>query len=149
AYPRSPTKKDLAASVGTAVLVEDVGAFLGYQLRLMPPMNDPGGLPPEGRGLIAAALVGRALQVRIFDKDGQRIADTDESQLSEQAGPIDDLKKQLEGLWPPHALTESEKARVIESVVSITGLGDYFFVTAYHVVRDATSVTFNLGGDYI
>ena len=37
--------------------------------------------------------------------------DTDEERLTEQSRPIEDLRKQLESLWPPHELTKNENAR--------------------------------------
>jgi hypothetical protein len=41
--------------------------------------------------------------------------------VTTQAGPTEDLRRRLKGLWHPHALTEGEKARVITTVTSIVG----------------------------
>ena len=61
------------------------------------------------------------LHFRSFDAAGKVVVDTDETSLTAQAGPITDLKRQLEGLWPPHELTRSEKDRVIAAVTTIVG----------------------------
>jgi hypothetical protein len=69
--------------------------------------------------LIIVAFVDQVLHFRIFDGQGEMVADTDANRLTEQALPIEVLRKQLESLWPPHELTGSEKARVIAAVTSI------------------------------
>ena len=93
----------------------------GYDLRLMSLVDDVGGIPTVGKRLIIVAAVKNVLHFRIFDGDGQMVVDTDETKLTTQGGPIENLRKQLESLWPPHKLTESEKARVIAAVTSIVG----------------------------
>ena len=47
------------------------------------------------------------------------VEDTEEKRLSERARQIQNLRNQLEHLWPPHRLTEEEKGQVIVSVRSI------------------------------
>ncbi len=91
----------------------------GYDLRLMSSVNDVSGIPSAGQSLIIVAVVDHVLHFRIFDDDGKMVVDTDEKRLTERAQQIEDLRKQLESLWPPHELTKSEKARVIASVTSI------------------------------
>jgi hypothetical protein len=49
------------------------------------------------------------------------VVDTDEMNRAFQAKRIEDLRKQLESLWPPHELTDSERVRVIAVVISILG----------------------------
>ncbi len=93
----------------------------GYDLRLMSAVNDVNGIPTEGKNLIIVADVNRVLHFRIFDGDGKVVVDTDEKRLTEQARPIEDLRKQLESLWPPHVLTTSEMGRLITAVISIIG----------------------------
>ena len=100
-------------------LAPTVAVGQGYDLRLMSSVNDVSGIPTEGKSLIIVAAVKNVLHFRIFDRDGQMVVDTDETKLTKQAGPIEDLRKQLESLWPPHGLTESEKDRVIAAVTSI------------------------------
>ena len=94
---------------------------LGYDLRLMSSVNDVSGIPTAGQSLIIVAVVDHVLHFRIFDGDGKVVVDTDEKRLTEQAPQIEDLRKRLESLWPPHELTKSEKGRVIDDVTSIFG----------------------------
>ena len=81
--------------------------YHGYDLRLMPPVNDVNGIPTGGKNLIIVAAVNRVLHFRIFDGDGKVVVDTDEKRLTEQARLIKSLGKQLEILWPSHVLTTS------------------------------------------
>ena len=96
-------------------------AAAGFDLRLMSSLNDVSGIPTEGKNLIIVAAVNNVLHFRIFDGDGKVVVDTDEKRLTEQARQIEDLRKQLESLWPPHELTRSDKGRVITAVTSIVG----------------------------
>jgi hypothetical protein len=84
-------------------------------------VNDTSGIPTAGKSLVILAVVDQRLHFRVFDSDGRVVVDTDEKGLAKQARQIDDLRKLLESLWPPHKLTESEKARVIKAVTSIVG----------------------------
>ncbi len=93
----------------------------GRDLRLMSSVKDVSGIPTEGKNLIIVAAVDHVLHFRIFDGDGKMVVDTDEKRLTEQVQQIEDLRKQLESLWPPHELTGSEKGRVITAVTSIVG----------------------------
>ncbi len=93
----------------------------GCDLRLMSSVADVGGLPTAGKSAIIVADVDRVLHIRIFDGDGKVVVDTHEKRLKEQARQIEDLRKQLESLWPPHDLTKNEKIRVIDAVTSIVG----------------------------
>jgi hypothetical protein len=94
-----------------------------YDLRLMSPVEDVGGIPTEGQSLVIVAAMKGVLRFRSFNRDGRMIVDTDETKLpSHKARRIPDLRKQLEGLWPPHQLiTEGEKELVITAVASIVG----------------------------
>ena len=95
--------------------------FKSYDLRLMSSVNDLSGISTGGMILIIVAAVDNVLHFRIFDGDGKVVVDTDEKRLTEQAWQIEDLRKQLESLWPSHELTTSEKSRVITAVTSIVG----------------------------
>src|SRR5512135_2997693 len=90
-----------------------------FDLRLMPSLNDVSGIPTEGKDLIVVAAVNNVLHFRIFDGEGDRVVDADENGLMDQVRQIEDLRRQLESLWPPHELTKSDKDRVIAAVASI------------------------------
>jgi hypothetical protein len=110
-------------------IVQDISLkFLkGEELRLMPAVADVDSIPTEGRRLVIIAAVNNVLHFRVFNGVGKLVVDTDETELTIQVGPIEDLRGQLQGLWPPHAMTESEQDGVIAAVASIVGhaLGDY------------------------
>jgi hypothetical protein len=93
----------------------------GDDLRLMSPTNDLDTLPRGGKKLIVVAPVNRALHFRMFDADGRMVVDADERSLPNKAREIDDLKSQLQGLWPPHELTPNEKSRLLNEVSAILG----------------------------
>ena len=101
--------------------VKDASKSDGFDLRLMSSLNDVSGIPSEGKNLIFVATVNNVLHFRIFDGDGKVVVDTDEKRLTEQARQIEDLRKQLKSLWPPHELTTSDKGRVFTAVTSIVG----------------------------
>ena len=84
--------------------------------------GDGTGVPTSGRNLVVVGTDNNGLlHIRIFDATGNRIKDTDETQLPAQAAAISTLKQRLPGLLPPHALTDAEKAQVITEVTSIVG----------------------------
>jgi hypothetical protein len=93
----------------------------GVDLRLMSSLSDASGIPAEGKDLIIVAAVGQVLHFRVFDGEGKVVVDTSEEGLPAQAQRIEELRGQLQGLWPPHELTRSEKERVIPAVTSIVG----------------------------
>ena len=93
--------------------------FDGFDLLLMPSLNDVSGIQASGMNLVIVAAVNNVLHFRIFDANGKVVVDTDETRLTTQAGPIADLKRQLDSVRPPHQLTGSEKDRVIAEVTSI------------------------------
>ena len=90
----------------------------------MSSVKDVSGIPTVGKNLILVAAVDQVLHFRIFDDDGKMVVDTDEMRLTGQTRQIEDFRKQLQSLWPPHAFTRSErseKERVITAVTSIVG----------------------------
>ncbi len=93
----------------------------GYDLLLMSSVEDVSGIPAEGKKLVIVAAVENRLRFRIFDDQGRVVVDTDDTALKERAREIEDFRKQLERLWPPHELTGSEKERVVTTVTSIVG----------------------------
>jgi DNA-directed RNA polymerase specialized sigma24 family protein len=92
----------------------------GPDLLLMSAVNDVDGIPTRGKNLIIVAAVKHVLHFRIFDGDGERVVDTNETWLTEQTRQIiEDLRKQLNGLWTCTELTKSQKNQVIATVTSI------------------------------
>ncbi len=90
-------------------------------LRLMD-WGDGSAVPPSGVSLVVVGSDRNSkLHFRIFGPTGKRITDTDESKLPAQSGAISALKKQLQTLSPPHALSLAEKTQVITAVTSIVG----------------------------
>ena len=87
----------------------------------MSSVRDVSGIPTAGKSLFIVAVVDHVLHFRIFNGDGKVIERTDEKKLSEQARQIEELRKQLESLWPPHRITPAEKDQVIFAVTSIVG----------------------------
>jgi hypothetical protein len=78
-------------------------------------------IPLAGKRLIIVAAVQNVLHFRIHDGDGNMAVDTDETTLTKEAGRIGELWKQLESLWPPHRLSENERVRISDAVISIVG----------------------------
>jgi hypothetical protein len=117
------TGKNVMDTDETKLPATQAGAILTFKQRL------PGLSPPlvltdaEKAQLIreATSIAGQTLHFRIFDGDGVKVVDKDEGELREQAQQVEDLKKQLEILWPPHELTRSDKDRIIIKVGSIFG----------------------------
>ena len=94
-------------------------------LRLMSSLNDVSGIPSVGQNLILVAAVNNVLHFRLFDADGKMVVDTDEKRLTGQTRQIEDLRKELQRLWPPHPFTKvlfvGHRERVITAVTSIVG----------------------------
>ena len=94
-------------------------AQAGFDLRLMPALDDAQALPTAGQALIIVAAVKDVLHVRVFDGDGKRVVDTDETRLTDHARQVEDLREQLARAWPPHEPTRRDKDRVITAVLSL------------------------------
>jgi len=93
----------------------------GSNLRLLPAVKDVNDLPTEGANLVVVAEVDHKLHFRTFDDEGEILVDTDEARLADKSRQIEELKKQLAGIWPPHEPTGSERARIISAITSIVG----------------------------
>lgn len=57
--------------------------FEGYALRLIPSLDDAGAMPGTGRRLIVVADVEGVIHFRVFDPDGEMVADSDEKRQME------------------------------------------------------------------
>jgi hypothetical protein len=109
-------------------------------VRLLSALDDVGNIPTAGedlKDLIIVAQVARVLHFRIFDGTGEKVVDTDEKRLTEKTEEVEKLRKDLESLWPPHELTSSEEAQVIDDVASIfdkiKDIGKLFKREFYHL----------------
>jgi len=67
----------------------------GYDLRLMPAVNDVNDIPAEGKKLTILAAFQGLLHFRIFDAEGRRAVDANENALPGKALQIRKLKKLL------------------------------------------------------
>ncbi len=76
---------------------------------------------PTGKNLVVVANVDGVLHIRMFDGNGKMAIDTDEKRLRDRTRQIENLKRQLAGLWPPHELTATEKTLVGISVSATVG----------------------------
>jgi len=94
----------------------------GFDLQLMS-WGDGTGVPTSGNNLVIVGTDNNnLLHIRIFDQDGNRVTDIDETKLPPaQAQAILTLKQQLPGLLPPHVMTDAEKAQVLREATSIAG----------------------------
>jgi hypothetical protein len=90
-------------------------------LQLMFDVNDAGDIPSEGKNLLILAIVNGALHFRVFDGHGKLDEDTDDTKLTDQAKKLEDLRRQLEHLRPPHELTKRAKRRAFATAASIVG----------------------------
>jgi len=93
----------------------------GCDLRLISSLKDKSEIPAGGKDVVIVAAVGKVLHFRIFNGAGKVVVDTAEKRLTQHARQIEDLRKQLVGLWPPHELTRVEQDRLISAVASIVG----------------------------
>ena len=85
--------------------------------------GDGAGVPTSGDKLVIIGTDNdNLMHIRVFDRSGHRVTDTDETMLPPaQAQAILTLKQRLPGLLPPHVMTEAEKAQVLSEVTSIVG----------------------------
>ena len=82
----------------------------GSELRLMN-WGDGSEAPTSGKSLVVVGTDNNdQLHIRIFDGDGKRVTNTDESQLPAQSKKIEGLKRQLSELMPPHIVSDAEEA---------------------------------------
>ena len=93
--------------------------FLVFQLRLVPPVEDAGGIPTEGKNQLVVTAANKVLHFRIFDQKGKMILDTDETRLVDQAENVEALRKQLATLWPPHELSGIEQTSLRNAIMTI------------------------------
>ena len=111
------TPSGVARKIARPVLNSAVG--LEGDVRLLPSLKDVREIPRQGKDLLIVAEVDHVLHFRMFNRAGHMAGNNFETGLPYRARQIEDLRKLLVGLWPPHQLSESEKGRVITAVASI------------------------------
>src|SRR5208337_984086 len=99
----------------------DIPPDEGFDLQLISLSSDVREIPAKGKNLVVAASVNDVLHFRVFEGDGKVVAQADESTLKGKTQQLRDLRKQLEGLWPPHELTMCDKAQAIPAITAIVG----------------------------
>ena len=109
-------KKELARYLAEASKKLNAAIADGFDLQLTPSANEVSDLSTQGRNLIILARVRDELHFRIFDADGQSVADTREGQLPDKLPQITELKSLLSGLWDVPKITQADRERIIISV---------------------------------
>jgi serine/threonine protein kinase/WD40 repeat protein len=117
---QSPAFSPDGTRVAAAVLARGSDSLTDFDLRLTP-WGDGTGVPTSGTALVIVGTDGaNRVHVRIFDREGHRVADTDETKLSPaQALPILALKRRVSDLLPPHVITGVERARFLRALTSV------------------------------
>ena len=98
-------------------------------VRLIASPKDIIGIPKEHKNLLIISKSFKdgktdeqgPLHIRRFDENGKVVVNTRENYLTRHSEEMEDLRKQLEKLWPPHELTAREKDEVIGAVKPIIG----------------------------
>ncbi len=99
----------------------ETGRFTGgYDLRLLSSIDDMRRIPPADKWLAIVAASARGLTFRLWNSDRRQVAGVNAINLTEKR-QIEDLRKQLETLWPPHELTSSEMDRLMAALNPIVG----------------------------
>ncbi len=123
-------RQSLCDCVWKALSANDRKILAACELRLLSAVTKVSDIPPTGNSQIIVAVVDQVLHFRVFNSDGELVADTNEKALTEQTPQIEGLRKLTESLWPPHELSKSEKDQVITAVTSIVG-------RTIHTVKEA------------
>ncbi len=92
-----------------SILPEGTPVKKGSDLKLITGISSPSEIPAKGKDLgIVAQDEAKVLHFRVFDADGKMVLDTDEKSLADKVEAINNLKQQLEPLWPsPDATAKS------------------------------------------
>ncbi len=89
------------------------------QLQLLSSVHDQSELPPKGKSLIVLARLHNLLRFRIFDSDGDKVVDTDESQLPGKSPIIKKIKDMIDTAWDSGKIGGKAEGEVIAAVTSI------------------------------
>lgn len=86
------------------------------EVRLVASPSDLERIPTERNNLLVVAIENGELQFRRFDGEGKVVVDTAEKWLPNRAEEIEEVRKLLQPLWPPHEPSASEKDQIIATV---------------------------------
>jgi hypothetical protein len=106
--------KDISKEAGIA-------APHAAELRFKMLADDEKEVPQTGKNLIVVGSLAGVLHIRIFDRDGDMVVDTDESKRPNQAPRFAELKKQLNTARPGEEMAGSAAAPFISAVTAIVG----------------------------
>ncbi len=108
---------------GKIVVDTNEKKLIGYNLRLLKSWGDGSDVAASGKSLVLVGVNNDGLlHIRIFDAQGNRVTDMDETKLPvNQAQMIATLKSKLPELLSSSMLTDAKKARVLTDVMSIVG----------------------------
>jgi hypothetical protein len=96
-----------------------IDVSVGFNLNLLPPQPNLGGLPTAGTAVIILAEVQTVLHFRVFDATGDMIVDTDASAFPNRAESIKDLDAQYNQLLAAGTVTPQNQRSVITAVAAI------------------------------
>jgi hypothetical protein len=108
------TFKDISKESGIA-------APHAAELKIKLLAEDETGPPASGKNLIAVGSAAGVLHIRVFDRDGDMVIDTNESKRPEQAQQFAALKKELKNLKPGEERPAMQTGPVIAAVTAIVG----------------------------
>jgi hypothetical protein len=89
------------------------------RLQSLAPVSDPSDLPASGKNLIILALVGGVFHLRVFDNDGDKIVDTDETQLPGKAKKIREIRSKIPASWNGDEIGMKDQDCLIAAVISL------------------------------
>jgi sugar phosphate permease len=80
-------------------------------------------LPAQATGVVYVARDAQGLlHFRIFENDGELLADTPETAPDLQAERLEKLRKTLDGLWERDELTPAQEGRIVREVTALVGV---------------------------
>jgi hypothetical protein len=111
-------------------------------LHVVDPAPGLDAIPSEGKSQIVLAEIGGVLHFRIFDQDGKRIVDTDETRLEGKARQIESLRLQVQNRDPSASFTGDAYVSTLCAVESIVN-------PTPSVPRNAEWTLFETSGAYL
>jgi len=102
-------------------------------------------IPGDGKNLVIITNKDNSLHFRIFDNNGNKVVDKQESELSDKSDVdvIGNLKKQLNSLWDNREIKRDEELQIIDYVTSITCytyFNNYFSVITTLAKKNANKI---------